>query len=104
MSMRGARYLQIFVPCPLGWGSATNAVSLARYVRIWHVADVRSRIWRDHQRHQDPQPIPVETYMKPQRRFAHVFKKGNEAQLVRKLQNATSVNSIFSMKRRTSDE
>src|SRR5476651_465451 len=31
MSIRGARYLHIFVPCPLGWGSASeDTIKLAR--------------------------------------------------------------------------
>ncbi len=31
MSMRGARYLHVLVPCPLGWGSATSeTIKLAR--------------------------------------------------------------------------
>ena len=31
MSIRGARYIQIFVPCPLGWGSRpADTVKLAR--------------------------------------------------------------------------
>ena len=31
MSLRGARYIQIFVPCPLGWGSAPHdTIKIAR--------------------------------------------------------------------------
>ena len=34
MSMRGARYLHILVPCPLGWGSASHdTIRLARLAR-----------------------------------------------------------------------
>ena len=94
MSMRGARYLQIFVPCPLGWGSATNAsVSLARYADLacgrcskpnmasLTVTKIRNRSGG--------------AYMKPQRRFAHVFKKAmKHSWKVWKLQNATSVTNL----------
>ena len=39
MSVRGARYIQIFVPCPLGWGSVpAQTVNLARLA-------VESGIW-----------------------------------------------------------
>ena len=39
MSVRGARYIQIFVPCPLGWGSVpAQTVNLARMA-------VESGIW-----------------------------------------------------------
>ena len=31
MSIRGARYIHIFVPCPLGWGAASHdTIRLAR--------------------------------------------------------------------------
>jgi pyruvate ferredoxin oxidoreductase beta subunit len=34
MSIRGARYLHILVPCPLGWGSASgDTIKLARLAR-----------------------------------------------------------------------
>src|SRR5213078_1514939 len=34
MSMRGARYLHVLVPCPLGWGSAArDTIRLARLAR-----------------------------------------------------------------------
>ena len=34
MSLRGARYLHILVPCPLGWGSASHdTIKLARLAR-----------------------------------------------------------------------
>ena len=83
MSMRGARYIQIFVPCPLGWGSRpADTVKLARLAvecglyplfeaehgEITGVYKLR-------------RPIPVAEYLKPQRRFAHVLKRGNEWQL-----------------------
>ncbi len=81
MSIRGARYIQIFVPCPLGWGSApAQTVNLARLAvesgiyplfegengEITSTTKIRRK-------------VPVEDYLKPQRRFAHVLK--NPAQL-----------------------
>ena len=34
MEFRGARYLHVFVPCPLGWGSASNdTIRIARLVK-----------------------------------------------------------------------
>ena len=34
MEFRGARYLHVFVPCPLGWGSASrDTIRIARLVK-----------------------------------------------------------------------
>ena len=83
MSIRGARYIQVFVPCPLGWGSKpADTIKLARLAvesgvyplfeaehgEITAVSQIRRQ-------------IPVSEYLKLQRRFAHVMK--NEAQLAR---------------------
>jgi pyruvate ferredoxin oxidoreductase beta subunit len=75
MEIRGARYLHIFVPCPLGWGSASrDTIRIARLVKetgLFPVFEAEhgevtgvSKIRR---------PVPVEEYLRPQRRFAHLF-------------------------------
>src|SRR5512144_2177294 len=75
MSVHGARYIHVFVPCPLGWGAASNdTIRLARLAkesglfpvfeaehgRVTGVSSIRRR-------------VPVEEYLRPQRRFAHLF-------------------------------
>ena len=75
MGLRGARYLHVLVPCPLGWGSpAALTVRIARLATqtgLFPVFEARhgevtgvTRIRR---------PAPVEEYLRPQRRFAHLF-------------------------------
>ena len=75
MSLRGARYLHVFVPCPLGWGSASSdTIKIARLAKetgIFPVFEAEhgevtsvSKIRRQ---------VPVEEYLKLQRRFAHLF-------------------------------
>ena len=75
MSIRGARYLHVLVPCPLGWGSASHdTIKLARLARetgIFPVfeaehGEVTSVTKIRHH-------VPVEDYLKPQKRFAHLF-------------------------------
>ncbi len=76
MSMRGARYIHIFVPCPLGWAHATrDTIRVARLAvesgtfpvfEAEHGEIVRSNPIR--------RQIPVEEYLKTQGRFAHLFK------------------------------
>jgi pyruvate ferredoxin oxidoreductase beta subunit len=75
MSVHGARYLHVLVPCPLGWGSASqDTIKLARLARetgIFPVFEAErgevTAVTKIRQR------VPVETYLKPQKRFAHLF-------------------------------
>ena len=88
MSVRGARYLHVLVPCPLGWGAASHdTIRLARLARetgIFPVFEAEhgevtavTKI-----RH----PVPVEDYLKPQKRFAHLFGSAGDAQMLAQIQ------------------
>src|SRR5689334_9529801 len=83
MSIRGARYIHIFVPCPLGWGSAPeDTIALARLA-------VESGLFPLYEAHDGEvtastpirRGVRVEEYLKPQKRFAHLFHEGGEAAL-----------------------
>ena len=56
MGMRGARYIHVLVPCPLGWGSASHdTIRLARLARrVRPVPGVRGRARRRDREPQDP--------------------------------------------------
>ena len=79
-AIRGARYIHIMVPCPLGWGSAAeDTIRVARMavesglfplIEAEHGALVAATKIR--------RRVPVEDYLRLQRRFAHLFKKGAE--------------------------
>jgi len=77
MGIHGARYIHVHVPCPLGWGSeASDTVKVARlavetglfplfeadYGELTSSTPIRHR-------------VPVEEYLKLQKRFAHLFGK-----------------------------
>jgi len=74
-AIRGARYVHIHVPCPLGWGSApADTIKVARaavesglfpLIEAEH-GEVTDRV-RIRRR------VPVEHYLRLQRRFAHLF-------------------------------
>lgn len=90
MTMRGARYIQIFVPCPLGWGSKpADTIKVARlavesglyplfeaeYGEVTEVSKIRHR-------------VAVEEYLRLQRRFAHVLKNAQQLEQVRAIADA----------------
>ena len=88
MEFRGARYVHVFVPCPLGWGSApSDTIKLARLVaetglfpvfeaehgEVTGVSKIRHR-------------VPVEEYLKPQRRYAHLFGDPPQTEIIARIQ------------------
>ena len=88
MTMHGARYIHIFVPCPLGWGAAAHdTIRLARLAtesgmfpvfeaergEVTGVSKIRRR-------------VPIEDYLKPQKRFAHLFGKDPDNATIARLQ------------------
>lgn len=88
MSIRGARYVHILVPCPLGWGSAPHdTIRLARLAiesGLFPVfeAEHGEITGRRHIRRQ----VPVEEYLKPQKRFAHLFRPNLQTEVIAGLQ------------------
>jgi pyruvate ferredoxin oxidoreductase beta subunit len=94
MGLRGARYLHVLVPCPLGWGAASHdTIRLARLARetgvfpqfeaehgeVVAVTKIRRR-------------VPVEEYLEPQKRFAHLFGDPGRPDLVARIQAAADRN------------
>ena len=88
MGMRGARYLHVLVPCPLGWGAASHdTLRLARLAQqsglfpvfeaeqgvVTAVAKIRRR-------------VPVVDYLQPQKRFAHLFAPQRRDDVIAQLQ------------------
>ncbi|MGJ0558350.1 thiamine pyrophosphate-dependent enzyme [Methylocystis sp.] len=88
MSFRGARYLHVLVPCPLGWRSAPGeTVHLARLATQSGMFGVFEA---EHGEVTAVSPIrhqvPVEDYLRPQGRFAHLFGEHPRPDLVARLQ------------------
>jgi pyruvate ferredoxin oxidoreductase beta subunit len=88
MEFRGARYIHVFVPCPLGWGAASeDTIRLARLVKetgifpvfeaehgeVTAVSKIRRR-------------VPVTEYLTLQRRFAHLFKPEVNTEVIDRIQ------------------
>ncbi|MDH3379490.1 MAG: pyruvate ferredoxin oxidoreductase, partial [Gammaproteobacteria bacterium] len=83
MGFRGARYLEVFVPCPLGWGSrpadTIRVARLATQCGLFPLFEAEYGALTAATRIRDRRP--VEDYLKLQRRFAHVFARENAHQL-----------------------
>jgi pyruvate ferredoxin oxidoreductase beta subunit len=94
MELHGARYLHVLVPCPLGWGSASNeTIHIARLAKesgLFPVFEAEngkvtsvSKIRRQ---------VPVEDYLSIQRRFAHLFGKNPRPDVVANIQEMADQN------------
>ncbi len=88
MAFRGARYLHVFVPCPLGWGSpARDTIRLARLAvesglfpvfeaergEVVAVRGIRHR-------------VGVREYLRPQKRYAHLFEPVERTDVIGRIQ------------------
>ena len=94
MGLHGARYLHVLVPCPLGWGAASHdTIRLARLAQesglfpvfeavngeVVGVTKIRRR-------------VPVEAYLQPQKRFAHLFVPNRRDDVIVALQAKADAN------------
>ncbi|HEU4512658.1 MAG TPA: thiamine pyrophosphate-dependent enzyme [Nocardioidaceae bacterium] len=94
MTFRGARYIHVFVPCPLGWGaSSADTIRLSRLAKetgifpvfeaehgqVTEVSKIRRR-------------VPVEEYLKRQKRYAHLFGANPRPDVVARIQEGADRN------------
>ena len=90
----GARYVHVFVPCPLGWGHASEDTirisRLAKETGLFPVFEAEhgevvsvSKIRRQ---------LPVEEYLKPQKRFAHLFRDPPRVDVIARIQEIADRN------------
>lgn len=76
----GAAFLNVMAPCPRGWRyPAENLMEICKLAVetcVWPLYEVIEGEWK--LSYEPKTKLPVEDYLKPQGRFAHMFKKGNE--------------------------
>ncbi|TXH42010.1 MAG: pyruvate ferredoxin oxidoreductase [Actinobacteria bacterium] len=94
MSIRGARYLHVLVPCPLGWGSRSNeTIQLARLATqsgLFPVFEARDGELTSVTKIRNQ--APVTDYLSRQRRFAHLFGPEADAEALARLQDRADRN------------
>jgi len=76
----GAAFLNIMAPCPRGWRyPAENLIEICKLAVetcVWPLYEVIEGEWK--LSYEPKKKLPVEEYLRPQGRFSHLFKKGNE--------------------------
>jgi pyruvate ferredoxin oxidoreductase beta subunit len=96
MGIHGARYLHVLVPCPLGWGTdSSETVQIARLAKesglfpVYEAIDGEvvsvSKI-----RHL----VGVEEYLRPQKRYGHLFRGEGYPAVVARLQEMADKNIV----------
>ena len=83
----GAAFINILAPCPRGWRypneNLMEICKLAVETCMWPLYEVIEGKWVLN--YKPKNKLPIEDYLKPQGRFSHLFKPGNE-HLIQKLQ------------------
>ena len=77
---KGPTYLSVFAPCPRGWGYETEDLQLIEKLAIdtcfWPLYEVENGKYKI--TYKPAKKLPVEEFLKNQKRFKHLFVKGNE--------------------------
>ena len=76
----GPTFLNVLSPCPRGWGYPTEDLMTINklavetcYWPLYEIEDGKYRIT-----YKPAKKLPIEEFLKPQKRFRHMFKPGNE--------------------------
>ena len=76
----GPTFLNVLSPCPRGWGYPTEDLmqinKLAVETCYWPLYEVENGKYKVN--YKPAKKLPIEEFLKPQKRFKHMFKPGNE--------------------------
>ena len=88
MGIGGARYIHIHVPCPLGWGAQpADTIRIARLaVESGLFPLIEAEDGEITGRYSLRRRVPVDEYLKLQRRFAHLFGKQPDVKTIAAIQ------------------
>lgn len=79
LKVDGPSFLNVISPCPRGWRSESNiSIELSRLAvdtYYWPLFEIENGVWTINIK---PRKKPIEEYLKPQKRFAHLFKPENK--------------------------
>ena len=76
----GPTFLNVLSPCPRGWGYPTEDLMTINKLAIetcyWPLYEVENGKYKI--TYKPVKKLPIEEFLKPQKRFKHMFKPGNE--------------------------
>ena len=76
----GPAFLNVLAPCPRGWGYPTEDLMTINKLAVdtcyWPLYEVIDGVYKIN--YKPAKKLPIEEFLKPQRRFKHLFKPGNE--------------------------
>lgn len=77
---KGPTFLNVLAPCPRGWGYPTDMLmpinKLAVDTCYWPLYEIENGKYKI--TYKPAKKLPIEEFLRPQRRFKHMFKPGNE--------------------------
>ena len=77
---KGPTFLNVLAPCPRGWGYPTDMLmpinKLAVDTCYWPLYEIKNGKYKI--TYKPAKKLPIEEFLRPQRRFKHMFKPGNE--------------------------
>lgn len=92
INIKGGKFLNVLAPCPRGWGYATEDLMKINKLAVdtcwWPLYEVENGVY--HITYKPAKKLPVEEFLKPQKRFKHLFKPGNEW-MIEELQKETDL-------------
>src|SRR5688572_22414321 len=94
IAMRGARYIHIHVPCPLGWGSQpADTIRIARLaVESGLFPLFEANDGKITSRYPLRRRVPVDEYLRLQKRYAHLFGKDPDVKTIAAIQEIADRN------------
>ena len=79
----GPAFLNVLAPCPRGWGYPTEDLmminKLAADTCYWPLYEIENGKYKIN--YKPANKLPIEEFLKPQRRFKHMFNPGNECMI-----------------------
>ncbi len=76
----GPTFISVFSPCPRGWGYPTEDLQkiekLALDTCFWPVYEIENGVYKIN--YKPTKKLPIEEFLKTQKRFKHLFAPGNE--------------------------
>ncbi len=95
LAVKGPKYLQILVPCVPGWGIEPNLTiklaKLAQQSGLYPVFEAENGVITKTMAY-PANPPKVEEYLKPQKRFKHLFGSAEGEKVIQKIQEMANIN------------